>query len=109
MNNLEQKPQSCQTDVMRGLIKIYKHPTMANSVTAYFNQCALDIIGEKEIVLIENMGQLTIRRPSLDSKRTLSLRKGKVISFGSPDAEALVGEYYIEQDDNADEFLLNLA
>ena len=45
----------------------------------------------------------------MESKKTWNFMKQKTISFAVKDADALIGEYYIEQDDNADEFLLNLA
>ena len=95
-------------NIMRGSIKIYKHIRRPTCVTAYFNQCALDIIGFKEIVVKEKGGELFISRPTMESKKTWNLMKQKTISFAVKDADALIGEYYIEQDDNADEFLLNL-
>ena len=92
---------------MNGLIRIYTSVRRPNCVTVYFNQCALDIIGVKEIVVKERDGELFISRPTMETKKTLRFSTTRIISFSVKDAKALVGNYYIERDDNADEYLLN--
>ena len=88
----------------KALIKISGREDRPNSIIIIFSQKAVELIDSKEIILIKSEDTMKIKRPTLESKKTYSL-KTNVISFSCNEANALVGEYYID-DSNIDEMIL---
>jgi hypothetical protein len=102
------KNNSVKADVIRGLIKISRHPS-SNLMLVYINPIAMKMLGMCEIVFCDK--DLTIKEPNLDTRKTFTInKKYSTFTFGAKNKqpEELQGEYELEKVCDG-EFLLNLV
>ncbi len=90
---------------MKGIIEIKQHKS-SRALSILFSKEACELIDSKYIVIVNRGGNLIIKRPTFEDRKTYSISKRRNTTFTCEDSDYIIGDYWID-DVNIDKFELN--